>query len=224
MFSLQPQVFQPSLATNPVIMHNSSGYDLHFLIKTLHKVNERFSIFPQNSEQFLALELGSFLFIDGFLNLGESLGVLAQNLRDKGKDSFTYTLKHSDPTKQDLLLQEGVFCYAYLDDFQKLDEKSLPPSKCFINDLHQEHISEGNYTYAQNIWKTFSCKTLGDYHDVYLKSDVLILTEVCENFRNFCLDHYGLDPAHFLTGSQLSHTALLNLTGVKLELLSDLDM
>ena len=102
----------------PVIMHNSSRYDLYFLIKTLHKVNERFSIIPKNSEQFLALELGSFLFIDSFLHLGESLGVSAQNLRDKGKDSFAYTLKHSDPTKQDLLLQKGVFCYAYLDDFR----------------------------------------------------------------------------------------------------------
>ena len=129
----------------PVIMHNSSRYDLHFLIKTLHKVNERFSIIPQNSEQFLALELGSFLFIDGFLHLGESLGVWAQNLRDKGKDAFTYTVKHSDPTKQDLLIQKGVcFFYAYLDNFRKFDEKCLPPRECFINDLHQKHISEEN--------------------------------------------------------------------------------
>ena len=60
-----------------------------------------------------------------------------------------------------------MFCYAYLDDFRKFDEKSLPPREYFINDLHQEDISEENYTHAQNIWKT-SCKTLGDYHDVYI--------------------------------------------------------
>ena len=133
-------------------------------------------------------------------------------------------LKHSDPIKKGLLLQNGVFCYTYLDDFKKVDERRLPPRECFINDLDQEHISEEKYARAQNIWKTFSCQTLGGYHDIYLKSDVLILTDVFQNFRNFCRDKYGLDPTHFLTGSQLSYAALLKMTGVRLELLSDLDM
>ena len=175
-------------------------------------------------KQVLALEMGSFIFIDSFQHLGDSLAVLAQNVRDKGKDCFVHTLKHSNPTQQDLLLQNGMFCYLYLDNFNKFYEDSLPPRECFDNDLDPEHISDVKYVHAQNVSKPFSCQTLGDYHDVYLKSDVLILAHVFENFGKFCLKEYSLDPAHFLAESQLSYTALLNFTEVRLELLSGLDM
>ena len=77
----------------PIIMHNSSGYDLHFIIRSLHKVNDRISIVPKNSEQYLALQLGSFVFIDSYQHLSESLSVLAMALRDRGSGSFHYTSK-----------------------------------------------------------------------------------------------------------------------------------
>ena len=87
-----------------------------------------------------------------------------------------------------------------------------------------EHISEEDYAHAQNVWKAFSCKTLGDYHDVYLRSDVLIVADVLETLRKFCFTQYGLDLTHFFTCSQVSYEALLKMTGVKLELLSKIDM
>ena len=209
----------------PVIMHNGAKYDLHFLIENLHTVNEEFSVIPKNTEQYLALQLGSFIFIDSFQHLGESLAVLADNLRDKGKECFVHTREHfPDPEQQELLLQKGVFCYSYLDDFERFLEKQLPTREKFFNDIGQKHISEGEYAHAQKVWERFSCQTLGQYHDIYLLCDVLMLSDIFQNFRQFSLKEYGLDPAHFLTGPQFSYAALLKMTGINLELLSDIDM
>ena len=74
------------------------------------------------------------------------------------------------------------------------------------------------------VWETFGCKTLGDYHDLYVKTDVTLLADVFENFRNLCIVQYGLDPAHHYTSPGLSWDALLKKTGVELELLTDLEM
>ena len=74
------------------------------------------------------------------------------------------------------------------------------------------------------MWKTFNCKTLGDYHDLYLKTDVNLVADVFENFRNICLQQYKLDPANFYTSPGLSWDALLKKTNVELELLTDYDM
>ena len=180
---------------------------------------------PKNSEQYLALQLGSFVFIDSYQHLSESLSVLATALRDKGSGSFHYTSKDiADEQKRDLLLRKGVFCYSYLDDTKKFDERRLPAREKFFNDLEQENISEQDYKHACKVWKSFRCRSLGDYHDVYLKSDLLILADVFENFRRFCLLNYELDAAHYLSGPQLAYDALFKLTGVELDLLTDIDM
>ena len=205
-------------------MHNSCRYDLHFILWMLDKVNMKFLIIPKNTEQYIALTLGSFIFLDSFQHLGESLSVLPKNLKEKGKDCFVYTLKHTDSANYELLLCKGVFCYTYLHHFCNFEEPRLPPCECFMNDLNQEQICAEDYTHAQNVWDTRCCQTLGEYHDVYLRSDVLILADVFETFRKFCLAQYGLDPAHYFTSSQLSCDALLKMTGIKLELLSDIDM
>ena len=73
-------------------------------------------------------------------------------------------------------------------------------------------------------WEAFECKTLVDYHDLYVKTDVALLADVFENFRNLCQVQYGLDPAHYCTSSGLSWDALLKKTGVELELFTDLEM
>ena len=209
----------------PIIMHNSSGYDLHFIIRSLHKVNDRISIVPKNSEQYLALQLGSFVFIDSYQHFSESLSILAMALRDKGSGSFHYTSKDiADEQKRDLLLRKGVFCYSYLDDTKKFDERRLPAWEKFFNDLEQENISEQDYKHACKVWKSFCCQSLGDYHDVYLKSDLLILADVFENFRKFFLLNYELDAAHYLSGPQLVYDALFKLTWVELDLLTHIDM
>lgn len=208
-----------------VIMHNASGYDLHFLVRELHHINQKVSIIPRNTERFLAMQIGDFLFIDSFQFLSESLSTLADNLRSMSKEAFTFTTKYvPDPQKSELLLRKGVFCYSYLDSIHKFEERKLPEIHKFYNDLDQSHISEGNYMHARTVWTTFNCQSLGEYHDVYLQSDLLILADVFENFRGLCLNFYQLDPAHYFSSPQLSFDALLKTTRVKLELFSDPDM
>ena len=74
----------------------------------LHQVNMHFSIKAKNTEQYIALALRSFIFLDSFQHLGKRLSVLANNLKDKGKDCFPHALEYTDPAKHDLLLSKGV--------------------------------------------------------------------------------------------------------------------
>ena len=85
--------------------------------------------------------------------------------------------------------------------------------------LTDEGISD-----AQNVWNTFNMKTMGEYHDLYLQSDLLLLADVFENFRKTCLQYYKLDPCHYFTSPGLSWDAMLKMTGIKRELMTDVDM
>jgi len=78
--------------------------------------------------------------------------------------------------------------------------------------------------HTQAVWEAFGCETLGDYHDLYVKTDIALLAFVFENFRNLCLEQYGLDPAHYYTSPGLSWDAPLKKTGVELELFTDYEM
>ena len=85
-------------------------------------------------------------------------------------------------------------------------------------------ISEKDYQHTCKVWNEFSLKNMGDYHDLYLETDVILLANIFESFRKVCLDNYGLDPAHFYTAPGLAWKACLKKTGVNLELLKDPDM
>ncbi|XP_073236533.1 uncharacterized protein [Porites lutea] len=103
-------------------------------------------------------------------------------------------------------------------------ETQLPPKEEFYSQLYDEDISDDDYQHAIRVWNTFECKTIRDYHNLYLKSDVLLLSDVFENFRKTCLKHYKLDPAHYYTSPGLAWDACLKETGQQLELLHDYDM
>ena len=90
--------------------------------------------------------------------------------------------------------------------------------------MNNEHISDEQYKHAQNVWDTFNLKTMGDYRDLYLKSDILLSADVFENFRKTCLQYYQLDPCHYFTSPGLSWDAMLKMTDIKLELMVDIDM
>ena len=94
----------------------------------------------------------------------------------------------------------------------------------FYNRLNATHIFDEDYDHARNVWKEFNLKDMGEYHDLYLRSDVLLLADVFEEFRNVCLENYQLDPAWYYTSPGLAWDAALKKTEVKLQLLTDPDM
>ena len=100
----------------------------------------------------------------------------------------------------------------------------LPEKEKFYSGLNGKGISDEEYAHAQEVRETFRCQNLGDYHDLYVVTDVLLLADVFENFRKVCHDRYGLDSANYYSAPGLSWDALLKKTGVELELLTDLDM
>jgi len=94
------------------------------------------------------------------------------------------------------LTRKGIFPYEYIDCVEKLDEMCLPSRELFYNSLG-ETVSESDY--AANVWQQFSIRTLGEYSDLYLKTDVLLLVDIFENFCDSCVASYGLDPAYYYT-------------------------
>ena len=123
-----------------------------------------------------------------------------------------------------LLKAKGVYPYDYVNSIKRLKETKLPPKEAFYSKLYDEEISDEDYQHALNVWNTFSCQTLQDYHNLYLKSDVLLLADVFENFRKTCLKYYKLDPCHYYTAPGLAWDACLKLTKQELQLLTNYDM
>ena len=138
-------------------------------------------------------------------------------------DKLKYTSKMFKDKKLDLMARKGVYPYDYMDSFEKFNSP-LPKKEEFFSILNNEHISDEDYEHAKNVWNTFSLKNMGEYHDLYLKSDILLLADVFENFRKTCLQYYKLDPCHYFTSPGLSWDAMLKMTDIKLELMTDIDM
>ena len=111
-----------------------------------------------------------------------------------------------------------------MDSFNKFNLTKLPTKKQFYSILYDEPITDEDYHHAQTVWKTFNLNTMGDYHDLYLKSDVLLLADVFENFRKTCLKYYKLDPCHYFSSPGLSWDSMLKMTNIKLELMTDINM
>ena len=111
-----------------------------------------------------------------------------------------------------------------MDCFEKFDQTELPTKEQFYSVLNDQHVTNGEYSHTRKVWETFSIKTMGEYHDLYLKSDVLLLTDVFEGFRKTCLQYYKLDPCHYFTSPSLSWDAMLKMTDIKLELMTNVDM
>ena len=111
-----------------------------------------------------------------------------------------------------------------MNGIKKFSEETLPAKEKLFSKLNDCGVSDEDFDHAQRIWKEFGMKNLGEYHDLYLKSDVLLLTDVFEEFRNVCLENYCLDPAWYYTSPGLSWDALLKHSKIKLELLTDPDV
>ena len=220
----------------PVIFHDLRGYDSHFIMQQIGEIASKhgytnkkgekqdlnINAIPNNMEKYMAFMLGNYLtFIDSFQFMSSSLDKLASNLP---KDDLIYTSKAFQGKRLDLLSKKGVYPYDFMDSFEKFNNRELPTKDQFYSILNDEHITDNEYIHAKEVWDTFYIKTMGEYHDLYLVSDVLLLTDVFENFRKTCMQYYKLDPCHYFTSPGLSWDAMLKMTNIKLELMTDIDM
>ena len=170
----------------------------------------------------MAFMLGNHVtFIDSFQSMSSSLDKLVSNLP---KDDLIYTSKVFKGKRLNLKSQKGVYPYDFMDSFEKFNQTELPTKDQFYSILNDQYITDDEYNHAKKVWKTFKIKTMGEYHDLYLSSGVLLLTDVFENFRKTCMQYYKLDPCHYFTSPGLSWDAMLKMTNIKLELMTDIDM
>ena len=111
-----------------------------------------------------------------------------------------------------------------MDSWERFDETSLPKKEDFYSNLNMEAITNVDHKHEKRVWKNFKIEKFGEYHDLYVQSDTLLLADVFESFRNKCIEIYDLDPAHILSSPRLAWQACLKETEIKLELLADIDM
>ena len=222
----------------PVIIHNLSGYDSHLFVKNLGKSEGSIKCIPQNEEKYISFSKDIVVdeytnkkgekvevkheirFIDSFKFMASSLASLVENLAKSDLSKFVHTKKEFGE-RYKLLTKKGIYPYDYMNGIENFSETQLPPKEVFYSKLNDCGVSNEDYEHAQRIWKEFGIKNLGEYHDLYLKSDLPLLADVFEEFRNICLKNYSLDPAW---SPGLSWDALLKHSGIKLELLTDPDM
>ena len=121
----------------------------------------------------------------------------------------TYYFCNGDLNKFILLLRKGVYPYEYIDSWQRFDEISLPDKESVYSNLNIEDITDVDYRHGKTVFEYLINKNLGDYHDLYVQSDTLLLADIFENFRNMCIRIYELDPAHFLSAPGLAWQACL---------------
>lgn len=222
----------------PVIFHNLSNYDAHFIIRDIsNKIPGQISIIPCNDQQYISFtkvipsiytsEYNHFIklrFIDSFRFMASSLDYLSSLLPFHEKKILQSQCREMTSEQMQLLQRKGVFCYDYVDSYSKLDETSLPSKTDFYNRLTQSHVTDEDYDFAKKVWQTFNIKTIGEYSDLYMKTDILLLADVFENFREICFHIYKLDPAHYYTAPGLSFDAMLKYTRIRIELFTDIDM
>lgn len=237
----------------PVVFHNLSGYDSHLIMENFRLKDIKVSCIAQTAEKYIGFTIGKLRFIDSIRFLSSSLENLVYSLVDAPKDksgdykdyetlndeekgkllsnikiNCHHTLTHLDIANNTekilLLLQKGVYPYDYMNDFNKFNDTSLPPKHEFYSLLNKQDISDEDYARAQKVWKTFNLKTMGDYHDLYLNTDILLLADVFENFRTLSMNEYKLDPAHYYTSPGLAMDAALLKSDQKIDLFTDYEM
>ncbi|KAJ8910264.1 hypothetical protein NQ315_005000 [Exocentrus adspersus] len=212
----------------PVVFHNLSGYDSNFIMKQLATgFAGPIRLLPVNKEKYISFTKivegteVQLRFIDSYRFMSSSLDKLSSYLEDEKK---TIVRAHCNTDKEfNLLTRKGVFPYDYIDSWERFTETCLPSKTNFYSQLYDQCITDQDYQHALDVWKTFNIKTLGEYSDLYLKNDVLLLADIFENFRRTCLLTYELDPLHFYTAPGLAFDAMLKTTGVQLELLTDIE-
>ena len=228
----------------PVFFHNMKNYDGHLIIQNADKLSNQknIDVIAQNSEKFINIGFDCLSVKDSFSFITASLDKLVSltkydNTDDKDKrkwiikdnwqNNFRFS-KNNDIIKSekclDLFTEKGVYPYDYMNSIEKFEDESLPTKDMFYSRLSEDNITDEDYEKAKVIWKHFKIKNMGEYHDLHLKTDVLLLTDIFEKFRDVCIQDYGLDPVYYYTLPKFAFDAMLKLTGVEIDLVYDQDM
>ena len=228
----------------PVFFHNMKNYDGHLIIQNAEKLSnkKKIDVIAQNSEKFINIGFDSLSVKDSFSFITASLDKLVSMtkydntdekdrrkwvLRENWQSNFRYSSKN-DIIKTEkclgLLTEKGVYPYDYMNAFDKFTDEQLPSKEQFYSRLTEEDITNDDYNKAKQVWKHFDIKNMGEYHDLYLKTDVLLLTDVFENFKDMCLSYYGLDPVYYYTLPNFAFDAMLKLTGIEIDLVYNQEM
>ncbi|XP_043263922.1 uncharacterized protein LOC122404280 [Colletes gigas] len=222
----------------PIVFHNLSGYDSHFIIEEIATAFEgHIDVLPITKEKYISFtkhvedtdesDSQNYIklrFIDSYKFLNTSLDKLASFLNTDQLKILRSQFGTLSTEDFNLLTRKGVFPYEYLDCANKLQDPCLPPRESFYSSLTGETVSETDYAHAETVWQRFEIRTLGEYSDLYLKTDVLLLADIFENFRESCIKSYGLDSAHYYTLPGFTWDAMLKHTKITFELLTDIDM
>ena len=178
------------------------NYDGHLIIQNAEKLSnkKKIDVIAQNSEKFINIGFDSLSVKDSFSFITASLDKLVSMtkydntdekerskwvLRENWQSNFRYSSKNDIIKTEkclDLLTEKGVYPYDYMNSFDKFNDEQLPSKEQFYSRLTEEGITNDDYTKARQIWKHFDIKNMGEYHDLYLKTDVLLLTDVFEKF------------------------------------------
>ena len=216
----------------PEIFHNLRGYDSHLIFCELDKFDAKISVISNGLEKYMTFFLNkNLLFIGSIQFMNSSLDKLVKNLSD---EDFKYLVEEFGSENLELLKQKGAYPYEYMNSFKRFNEEKLPARKYFFSStkkgkigddgkISDSHISLKDYLTCENIWDKFDTKAMGDYHNHYLKKDVLFLADVFEKFIDTCLKFCGLNPCHCFSSPRLNWDAMLKKSGVKSEKISDID-
>jgi len=217
----------------PIIFHNLRGYDGHIIVKKAYDIANKiaenkvvnFKAIPNSYEKFMTFSIDSLKFIDSFQFMSTSLENLVNNLFDESDKYKNFNcLKSIFPHHLDLLCQKGYYPYEWMDNNEKFNHVGLPSKNDFYSSLSQKGLDDKEYAHAMNVYDKLSCQSFQDYHMLYLKTDVLLLADVFENFRSTCISYYRLDPANYITSASLAWDAMLLKTSIQLDLISDVEL
>ena len=207
----------------PIIFHNLEGYDSHLIFRELNNFKDiDIQVIPKTNERYMSIIVNnSIVFLDSLQFCKASLDISAGNLQD---NDFKHLLSQFPRDKLEILTRKGAYPYEWVDSYKNFIYPRLPPKESFKRGKGDGHISTRQYLHLKLQREKFEFKTFRDFHNHYLKKDVLLLTDVFENFISTSLKYYNLDPCHYFSAPGLSWDAILKMTKVELEKISDADM
>jgi hypothetical protein len=156
--------------------------------------------------------------------MSSSLEKLTDNLIDKDSEDryrHFHNMRREFPEHMELLCKKGHYPYSWVDSVEKLKFRGLPPREAFDNDLSGDKLSDDQWEHVKKVYETFKIDYFEEYHNIYLKTDVVLLADIFQRFREVSYNDYGLDPLNYVSVPGLAWDAMLKMTGIRLELITD---